>query len=218
MIVGMKNLLSLLLVTVLAFSLAVEPACNTAQFVQEFDQYSAQVVPALNAILAILQFFGVQAPVGIQAKVGADVSAAQTLVADFANASAAAQPTVRAQITASEGVLNQDLESVFVVANVKDAKSQTKVKALVALVQAAISEGFAIIPQATSKADMAAASASGGRLLAKDFPGSFNAILTAKTGNPGLDKLTPTLKLKGPDPLVRVLRKVIHFVTFGKVA
>jgi len=202
------------LAAVMVLSLAVMPACNVASFVQQFNQYTAEIVPALNAVLAILQFFGVVTPVGISAKVDADVKAAQVLVADFASASTAAQPAIRTQIAAAENVLNADLNQVFALASVKDANTQRKVSALIQLMESAIQEGFAIIPQTTSKAGLAAMQKGAQGLKPEQFVSSFNSILVAPTGNPGLDKVTPKHKLKAHRS---PLSEVVHVISFGRL-
>lgn len=199
------------LVALLFLSLVVMPACNVANFVQQFDQYTSDILPALNAVVAILEFFAVPVPVGLSAKVDADVNAAQVLVSDFANASTSAQPAIRAQITAAENVLSADLNQVFTLASVKDANTQRKVAALVQLIESAVQQGFAFIPQTTSKAAMATLQAQAAGLKPQQFVSSFNAILVAPTGNRGVDNLTPKYRLRSRS----VFSRAAKVLTFG---
>lgn len=184
-------------------------SCTSAQFVSQFDQYANQIVPAVNSILAILQLFGVVNQAALPAKVAADVSAAEQLVADFAKPGA--DPSIRGEITAKEAALNADLQLILGLVQVKDPAAQAKITALVTLVEAAIAEGFALVPQSTSPAAVTVATARAAKFQSKDFVGSFNKSLTGKTGNADLDKLTPKLKLKAPHS------KLVKVVTLGLV-
>lgn len=170
--------------------------CNAADFAQQFTQYTSQVVPAVNSVLAILALFGVTSKPELPARISADIAAAQALVSDFAKAGESAQPAIHEQIQAIEGTLNADLQEVFLLAHVANPNNQAKVTALTTLIEVAIEEGFALIPRTTSPSNLAMASHRGAKLESKDYVGSFNALLTAKTGDPKVDAVTPTLKLK----------------------
>lgn len=189
-------------------------ACNTADFVKEFDQYTSQIVPAVNSILAILSLFGVTSQAQLPTKIDSDVTAVQKLVADFAAAPASTQPGIRNQITAEEGVLNADLQQVFQVASVSDENTQKKVSALISLVESAVAEGFALIP--SSSVATSRTVALGSQFQAKDFVGSFNAILTAKTGNATVDAHTPKLKLHSHRGFWSSLGNAIGEAKFGQ--
>ena len=193
---GMQIFVSMIAIAAIAFSTMTTTACNTADFVKEFDQYTSQIVPAVNSILAILSLFGVASQSQLPPKIDADVTAVQKLVADFAEAPASSQPGIRNQIASEETVLNADLQQVFQVAAVSDPNTQTKVSALITLVESAVSEGFALIPQSSSVVNTAHAIPAGTKFQAKDFVDSFNAIITSKTGNKAVDAATPKLKLK----------------------
>lgn len=201
----MKNrFLAFALCCTLGMGTMTTTGCSSAQFVSEFNQYSSQIVPAVNSILAILQLFGVVGSAAAPSLISADVVAAQKLVSDLASAPAAAQPGIRNQITAEEGVLTNDLQSIFQLARVSDDATQKKVALLISLIQAAVAEGFALIPQSTSPTAMAVASSRAQHFQSRDFEGSFNSILKAKTGNAAVDKLSPKLQLHHHSRVLRI--------------
>ncbi len=203
----MKKVLSI--VTLFAV-LAAGTGCNVSQFVSEFDSYSAQIVPAAQAVLALLQFFGVAVPFNAQ-KVGADVTAAQTLVADFAKSPASAQPGIRSQIMAEEAVLNQDLAALFTVAQVSDTRNQAKITVGIQLLEALIAEGFALIPNTTSAADLASRGPELAKFQSKgEFVHNFNTNLESSSGNRGADKVAKAHLLHNHS-------KVVRLATFGLV-
>lgn len=169
--------------------------CNAADFAQQFGQYTSQIVPAVQTVLAILQLFGVASKPELPARIGADVAAAQSLVSDFAKAPADSQPGIRVQIEGVEATLNADLQEVFLLAHVTNPNNQAKVTALLSLIEAAVAEGFALIPRDTSTPNLAKAAYGGAKLESKDYVGSFNKMLVARTGDKKVDALTPTLKL-----------------------
>jgi hypothetical protein len=194
----MKKLLALILVCV-TFS----TGCSTA-WLSTFNRYAAQVAPSANAVIAILTLFGVVPPNGLGAKISADVSAATTLVSDFANASQAAQPGVRSQITAAETTLTTDLNTLFSISQVSDKNTQAKITALNTLIDSLCQSAFAALPQASGPKAMMRRSVVHASTVATSFAPSFNKILTAKTGNAGVDDLTPSLKLPEHGKVVRI--------------
>lgn len=199
-----KQLLAFVLCCTLALGTMATTACDSSKFVSEFTQYSSQIVPAVNSILAILQLFGVVGQAALPARISTDVAEAQQLVADFAKPGA--DPSLRAQITAKEAALNADLKLILDIAQVKDPAVQAKITALTTLIEAAVAEGFALVPQSNSGTSVAIASARSAKFQRKDFVGSFNQSLTAKTGNHDVDTLTPKLKLHARKSVVSHLK------------
>lgn len=191
-----SSLRAVAVLSLCAVMLVPSIGCNSADFVREFNLYTSQVVPAVNSVLAILTLLGVTSKPELPARVGADIAAVQALVNDFAKASDSAQPAIHAQIDAVQATLNADLQEVFLLAHVTNPNNQAKVTALVTLIGAAVQEGFALIPQTTSAPNLAKAAHHGAALQSKDYVGSFNSLLTAKTGDVRVDALTPNLKLK----------------------
>lgn len=207
----MKKILSLVLALGMAVSTTlVTSGCSFSNFVSEADNYLNQVVPSVNAILAILNLFGVTKSPVAPAKVGQDVANVETLLNDLASAPFSSQAAIYANIQTAEGVLNQDLADIFSVAQVSDKQTQAKVTALISLVEAAIAEGFALVPapSPSPKLELAKHASAVYKFESKDYVGSFNKILTAKTGNESVDKATGKLQLHKHG-------KFVHIITFG---
>lgn len=198
----MKKILAIVLTCAMCST-----GCSTA-WLSTFNRYAAQVAPSANAVIAILTLFGVVPPNGLGAKISADVAATTTLVQDFANASQAAQPGVRSQITAAEATLTADLNTLFSLSQVSDKNTQAKITALNLLIDSLCQSAFAALPQATGTKAMMSRSVVHASTVATSFAPSFNKILTAKTGNAGVDDLTPALKLAEHG-------KVAHFASLG---
>jgi hypothetical protein len=176
---------------------ASQTACNAASFVQQFNQYSNQIAPAVQTILSLIAIFAVpNDKPDLVARISSDVAAAQKLVADFAAAATSDQPAIHDKIKAVEAAIKADLQEVFALAHVSNPATQTKVSNLLDLVGAMVEEGFALIPVTVTPGTLKAAAPRAGALKAKDYVGKFNKLLAEKTGDDKVDSLTPSLKLK----------------------
>lgn len=206
-----KRILAMFLACVIGMMSMTMVGCSTT-WLTTFDRYVSQITPAVDAVIAILGLFGVGVPAGAGPTVGADVSALTTLVNDFANAAASAQPGIQTQITAAEAVLNQDLQKIFLVAHVSDPTSQAKVTELISLIESLVQAAENALPPSTTPAAVAAKAVpiTKAEMIAQSFAKTFNVQLVKKTGNKPLDTLTPTLRLPQHGTLV-------HILTFNRV-
>lgn len=210
----------------LAFVLCVTltlAACSTA-WIGEAEQIVAALIPAaanIIALVAALQGKGVSATdlqtiqsVGAQA--GADLQLLQSLITAYQNADAAAKPGILGQIQAALSATQTSLQGLLPALHIQDAATQTKVTAVVGLVISEVQSLAAIVPLVSASAETptleAKSAARVGQvkapLTAGEFVSSFNATLSAKTGNAGLDKATAGLR-------IHLHTKIARWATLG---
>lgn len=196
-------------VLVVALSLAMFcTACSTA-WVSTLDSILAAAAPALIDILQIVAVAnGKPLNSGLAAKINTDAAAIKTLAADFSGASKLAAPGVCSQLQAAVNVYQADQQMVLSVAQVSDVNTQTKITLLSGLVAGTVDAILAVIPACQGPA--AKTLKASPPLNLKNFVTSYNAILTAKTGNASVDAVTLKLKLHRHSRLVRS-------VTFGRL-
>lgn len=176
-------------IALLSLSVVVAPitmtGCTPTQ-VAQFEQVLNQIAPATLTILQIIALFKTGIDVNtLPAKVGADVAAVEKLFTDYEAAATNAKATVLAQLNAGFSVLQGDFSTVLTLAHVSDVNTQAKLTALVGLIGSAlrIAEGFIIVtPAATAVQPL--------KLTPGSFVDSWNAMLTAKTGNAQVDAFT----------------------------
>jgi hypothetical protein len=155
----------------------------------------SQVNAVLNeigpAVLTILQIIavvkGTPVNTSLSSKVNSDVASVETLYTDFSSASATSKPGIEGQLNAAMGVLNNDLNDIYNVAQVSDKNTQAKITALVGLIGTAINIVEATLPSTPSAMK---ASLQPTALNASGLADSWNKILVAKTGNAKVDDFT----------------------------
>ncbi len=177
------------LIVVLSFAL-LSTACSTA-WVSTLDSILAAAAPALINILQIVSVAN-SAPMNsnLAAKINGDATAIKTLAAAFAKDGG---PNACATLQNAVATYQVDQALVLQLAQVKDSNTQTKISLLVDLVSGTIGAITAVIPACQAPAS-SVRNASAERLLKlKTFVASYNAILTAKTGNAAVDAVTPKL-------------------------
>lgn len=178
-------------------------ACSTA-WVSTVDSILAVAAPALINILEIVAVANGQPLDSVEvAKINTDVSALQTLASDFANASPANAAGICAKLQGAISVYQQEEELILSIAQVSDANTQNKIALLSGLVEGTVNSILAVIPpcHATQNGALELAAAPS----VKKFVVSYNAILTAKTGDAAVDALTAKRRLYGHSKLVRTL-------------
>jgi hypothetical protein len=189
--------------------------CSTA-WVGQAEEIVAALIPAAGNIVtlvAALQGKSVSAAdmqtiqnAGTQA--GADLQLISSLIAAYQKADAATQPGILNQIESAINAVQGDLQGLLPALHIKDAATQAKITAVIGIVLSEVQSLAAILPMVKAGA---ASTGSEQTLSAKDvakvgqpqlskvplsanqFMASFNATLTAKTGNADLDKATAGL-------------------------
>jgi len=183
-------------------------ACSTA-WMSEAEQIVAALVPAaanIVALVAALQGKSVSASdletiqsAGSQA--GADLQLLQSLIAAYQKADAAAQPGILNQIQAAINAAQSTLNGLLPALHIKDAATQTKITAVVGIVLSEIQSLATIVPLADASAAPETVVMAAKQLkkqpplTASEFVASYNATLTAKTGNADLDHATAGMKI-----------------------
>ena len=208
----MKNkhtLVRVLLALVLCMTISLA-GCSTA-WIGEAEQVVAALIPAaanIITLVAALQGKSVSAAdlqtiqkAGTQA--GADLQLVQSLIAAYQKADAAAQPGILNQIQAAMGAVQDSLQGLLPALHIQDAATQSKITAVVGIVLSEVQSLAAIVPIVSAKAEAPTLAAKNAArmghpqlpLTAREFVSSFNATLTAKTGNAGLDRATAGLQI-----------------------
>jgi len=191
-------------------------ACSTA-WINEAEQIVAALIPAtanLVALVATLQGKTVSAAdlqtiqnAGSQA--GADLQLMQSLISQYEKADAAAQPGLVNQIQAAMGAVQATLNGLLPALHIKDAGTQAKISAVVGILLSEVESVAAIVPLVNANASpgmmtMAAKQVKKqAPLTANEFVSSYNATMTAKTGNAELDHATAGMKIHVHQRFVR---------------
>lgn len=199
----LDRILALLLAAILLFT-----ACSTA-WISEAEQIVAVLVPAaanIVALAAALQGNSVSAAdlqtiQNASSQAGADLQLIQSLITAYQKADASAQPGILNQIQAALNTVQSTLNGLLPALHIKDAATQAKITAVVGLVISEIDSLAAILPMVNSSASpqMMSAAAKQARkqppLTANQFAASYNATMTAKTGQAKLDAVTVGLQI-----------------------
>jgi len=197
--------------------------CSTA-WIGEAEEIVAAMLPAaanLLTLVAALEGKTVSATdlqtiqnAGSQA--GADLQLIQSLIAAYEKADATAQPGILNQIESAIEAAQGSLQSLLPALHIKDAATQAKISAVVGILLSEVESLAAVVPLV--KAQGAAASGQGAEvsqkaggltrppLSAQEFVISYNAAMTAKTGNADVDKVTAGLKIHEHGKLSGLLR------------
>ncbi|MGO9086553.1 MAG: hypothetical protein ACLQBK_15095 [Candidatus Sulfotelmatobacter sp.] len=194
-----NNAAKMALAVVLCLTMALT-GCSTA-WIAEGEEIVAALIPAaanLLALVAALQGKTVSAAdlqtiqsAGTQA--GAGLQLVQSLITAYQKADAAAKPGILNQIQSAIGAVQANVEGLLPALHIKDTATQTKITALVGILLAEVQSLAAIVPLVSGGPTLAAKDAAriGHRapLTAREFVASYNATLTAKTGNADLDRV-----------------------------
>ena len=183
-------------------------ACSTA-WIGEAEQIVAALVPAaanIVALVATLQGKSVSASdletiqnAGSQA--GADLQLLQSLIGAYQKADAPAQLGILNQIQAAINAAQSTMNGLLPALHIKDAATEAKITAVGGIVLSEIQSLAAIVPLVDPSAssgmmEMAARQVKKQPpLTASEFVGSYNATMTAKTGNADLDHATAGMKI-----------------------
>ncbi len=188
---------------------------------REAEEVVAALIPAATNIIALvaaLQGKSVSAAdlqtiqnAGTQA--GADLQLIQSLITAYQTADATAKPGILNQIQTAIGAVQANLQGLLPALHIQDAATQTKIAAVIGIVLSEVQSLAAIVPIGEFNAS-SADEGQGGRwwrrrqppLTANEFVKSYNATLTAKTGNAALDRATAGLKIHLHGKLARWAR------------
>jgi hypothetical protein len=162
---------------------------------------------------------------------GADLQLIQSLIATYEKADAAAQPGILNQIESAIAAVEANLQGLLPALHIQDAATQAKVTAVIGIVLSEVESLAAVLPIVKNQGigtsaqksmssqvsqNRRAPSTSSGQALghptivkapltASEFVSSYNATMTAKTGNEALDRATAGLKIHQHGKVARVV-------------
>lgn len=181
--------------------------CSTA-WIGEAEQIVAALIPgAANLLTLVAALEGktvssadLQTIQNAGTQAGADLQLLQSLIAAYDKADATAKPGLLNQIQSAVEAVQGNLEGLLPALHIKDATTQTKVTAVVGVLLSEVQSLAAVVPMAQKNPTLAAKNAARvGHprvpLSANEFVASYNATMTAKTGNAELDRMTAGLKI-----------------------
>jgi hypothetical protein len=189
--------------------------CSTA-WIGEAEEIVAVLIPAaanIVTLVATLDGKGVSASdlqtiqsAGTQA--GADLQLIQSLVAAYEKADASAQPGILNQIQTAIATVQSNLQNLLPALHIEDAATEAKITAVVGIVLSEVQSLAAIVPLVKSQLSVASNQLPGkshvkAPLTAREFVTSYNATMTAKTGNAALDKATAGLRIHQHGKILR---------------
>jgi hypothetical protein len=191
-------------------------ACSTG-WIGEAEQIVAVLIPAtanLLSLIAALQGLDISAAdakaiqsAGSQAE--ADLQLMESLVVQYGKADTATQAGLLSQIQVSLGSVQSDLNGLLPALHIEDAATKAKVTAVVGVLISEVESMAAIVPLASGNSPSAVsfrASAQAHKhvpLTASKFVSSYNATMTAKTGNAELDRAASGLRIHSHGELER---------------
>jgi hypothetical protein len=182
-------------------------ACSTA-WINEAEQIVAAAIPATTNIVALVAALqgnisagDLQTVQSAGAQAGADLQLVQSLITEYQKADAKAQPRLLNQIQAAISAVQTTLTGLLPALHIKDAATQAKITAVVEILLSEVQSVAAIVPLVDSGASPAMMSLAARQakkqppLTASEFVASYNATMTAKTGNAELDDATGGLRI-----------------------
>lgn len=197
-------------------SMLVCTSCS-ASWVGEAEQIVAALIPAtanLLALIATLEGKDVSAAdlatiqtTGLQAE--ADLQLVKSLISEYEKADATAQPGLLSQIQGALATVQSNLNGLLPALHMEDAATAAKESAVIGVLISEAQSMAAIVPLVSASRFPALESAVERRasriapLTAEQFVSSYNATMTAKTGNAELDRATSALKIHSHGKLER---------------
>ncbi|MFZ1156168.1 MAG: hypothetical protein WAO10_00205 [Candidatus Sulfotelmatobacter sp.] len=208
-------------------------ACSTA-WITEAEEIVTALIPAASNLLTLIEALDgkgvstqdLQVTQSASPQAQTDFQLINTLITQYQQATdAATQASLLRQIQTAIATVQTNLSALLPALHITDAATQAKVTAVIGLILAEVQSLEAIIPIVqpivTSSTSLARASAKAKTtkvkppLSASQFRTSYNAIMTAKTGNATLDAAAAKCKLHGPG-FWSSLGKAIGEARFGQ--
>ena len=125
----------------------------------------------------------------------------QSLISQYEKADATAQPGLLNQIQAAMNAVQATLNGLLPALHIQDAATQAKITAVVGMLLSEVESMAAIVPLVNPSASPAMMTMALKQvkkqppLTANEFVSSYNASMTAKTGNAQLDHATAGLRI-----------------------
>jgi hypothetical protein len=179
-------------------------ACSTA-WMGEAEQIVAALIPGLAnlvTLVATLQGKNVSAAdlqtiqnAGAQAR--ADLQLLQSLISQYEKGDASAQPGLLSQIQVAISAVQSSLNGLLPALHIEDAATQAKITAVIGILLSEVESVAAIVPLVNASPGIMTLAQIKKRppLTAGEFVDSYNATMTAKTGNAELDRAAAGMKI-----------------------
>jgi hypothetical protein len=135
------------------------------------------------------------------AQAGADLQLMQSLITEYQKADASAQPGLLNQIEIAMREAQATLTSLLPALHIKDAAMQAKIAAVIGVLLSEVQSVAAIMPLVNTGSSPETATTATKQvrkkapLTANEFVSSYNAVMTAKTGEAELDQATAGRKI-----------------------
>lgn len=181
--------------------------CSTTWITQAEEIVAALIPATANIVTLVATLRGnvsasdLQAVQNASAQAAADLQLMRSLIAQYQKADVTAKPGLLNQIQAAMSAVQSNLNGLLPALHIKDAASQAKVTAVVGLLLSEVEAMAAIVPLVNSAATQRMMAitdrqlSSRAPLTAAEFTASYNACMTAKTGNAELDRATSGLRI-----------------------
>jgi|HubBroStandDraft_1064217.scaffolds.fasta_scaffold01278_13 hypothetical protein len=199
--------------------------CSTAWITEAEEVVAALIPAAANIIALVAALGGnsvsatdLQTIQNAGTQAGADLQLIQSLITAYQTADATAKPGILNQIQAAINAVQANLQGLLPALHIQDAATQAKITAVVGIVLSEVESLAAVVPVVNASGETPTPSARDARsgqalaaknaagmghpqvkkqppLTASEFVKSYNATLTAKTGNADLDRVTAGLKI-----------------------
>jgi hypothetical protein len=182
-------------------------ACSTA-WTGQAEQIVAALIPATaNIVTLVATLQGAVSTADLQMvnsagnQAGADLQLLQSLMTQYEKANVAAQPGLLSQIQSALGAVDTTMNGLLPALHIKDAATQAKIGAALGVLLSEVQSVAAIVPLAKSGASPAMTAMAARQvkkqapLSASEFVASYNATITAKSGNAELDHTTAGLRI-----------------------
>jgi hypothetical protein len=208
---GLKQQVARAVVAMVLCATITLTGCSTA-WIGQAEQIVAALVPAaanLITLITALEGKGVstqdlQLIQSSSTQAQSDLQLIGTLITQYQQAvDAATQATLLTKIQTAIATVQSNLSGLLAALHISDAATQAKVTAVIGLILSEVQSLAVIIPlvHPSSSMEQVSAALKTGKikapLTASQFRTSYNALMTAKTGNAPLDGAAAKCKLRG---------------------
>jgi len=203
------------LVVAILCGVLVTTGCSST-WLTEAEQIVGILIPATANIVALVATLrgnvsaaDLQTVQNAGAEAGADLQLMRALIAQYQKADAAARPGLLNEIQAALSATQSTLNGLLPALHIKDPVTQAKITAVVGILLSELQSVSAIVPLAkpSTSAEMRKLAEKQVKkqapLTANEFVGSYDATMTAKTGNAELDHATAGLRIHLHDKTLR---------------
>jgi hypothetical protein len=200
---GVMKLLAVLVCGMLSWT-----ACSTS-WISEAEQIVAILIPATANLVTLaatvdgksISAADLQEIQNVGKQAGDDLQLMQQLITQYETVDASAQPGLLNQIQVAAGTVQASLNGLLPALHIKDAATQAKISAVMGILLSEVQSLEAMVPVVKSTSSPAMRMMAVRQapkqlpLTANEFVKSYNATLTAKSGNASLDHATTGLRI-----------------------